>query len=155
MTVFMAPALEATPWGSRARRPGPRRLAGRLPAFSAGLTSGLAVLLLAGITHGQGTKAQPVIQSSGPPQAEQAIRASYRCLGHFDAVDLTALFFNRAPAELVLLEGETATRLPQQRAADGALYASGNQSFRLRGDNATWQPARGISLRCSTQPSRP
>lgn len=151
MTLFMAPALEATPWGSRAHR----RLAARLPVLTAGLTSGLAGVLLALIALGREANAQPGIQVEGPPQAEQAIRARYRCLGRFDAVDLTALFFNRAPAELVLLEGETATRLPQQRAADGALYASGNQSFRLRGDNAIWQPARGISLPCTTQPGRP
>ena len=45
---------------------------------------------------------------------EAAIRATYLCQGRFDAVRLTALFFNGEPREVVLLQGEQAVRLPQQ-----------------------------------------
>ena len=64
-------------------------------------------------------------------EPETAVRATYLCRGRFDAVQLTALFFNAEPREVVLLQGEQATRLPQQLAADGARYASGGQSFWL------------------------
>ena len=47
-------------------------------------------------------------------EPEAAIRATYLCQGRFDAVRLTALFFNGEPREVVLLQGEQATRLPRQ-----------------------------------------
>ena len=85
-------------------------------------------------------------------QADQAIRASYRCLGRFDAVDVTALFFNRPPSELVLLVGETATRLPQQRSADGGRYADGDQEFWIKGDRATWRIGQAPPMTCGPKP---
>ena len=47
-------------------------------------------------------------------EPEAVIRATYRCQGRFDVVRLTALFFNGEPREVVLLQGEQATRLPRQ-----------------------------------------
>ena len=90
--------------------------------------------------------------SAGPLQPEQAIRASYRCRGRFDAVDLTALFFNRSPAQVVLLVGQTATRLPQQLSADGGRYAAGDQQFWVKGDRATWQIGQAPPMTCVPTP---
>ena len=126
MLLLMAPTLEVNPLGSR--------------PWSLGLCLAAALAL---------------IPPAGAVAAEQAIRASYRCLGRFDAVDVTAFFFNRAPAELVLLLGETATRLPQARAADGALYASGDRSFRLRGETASWSFGRAPAMVCQVRPVTP
>ena len=81
-------------------------------------------------------------------QAEPAIRASYRCLGRLDAVDVTAFFFNQAPAEVVLLVGETATRLPQQLAASGSRYAAGDQEFWIKGEQALWTFGKAAPMRC-------
>jgi membrane-bound inhibitor of C-type lysozyme len=92
------------------------------------------------------------LQAIAAPEAEQAIRADYRCLGRFDAVDVTALFFNQAPAELVLLVGETATRLPQRRAADGGRYGAGNQEFWIKGDQASWRQGSAPPMRCGPRP---
>lgn len=86
-------------------------------------------------------------------RAEPAIRASYRCQGRFDAVDLTAFFFNQTPAEVVLLVGETATRLPQQRAASGSRYATADQAFWIKGDQAVWTLGQGVPMRCGPAPS--
>ena len=85
-------------------------------------------------------------------QAEPGIRAEYRCLGRFDAVDVTALFFNQAPAELVLLEGQSATRLPQLPSADGGRYGSADQEFWIKGERARWSRAKGVVMQC--QPIR-
>ena len=91
-------------------------------------------------------------EASKPAQPDQAIRASYRCLGRFDAVDVTALFFNSAPSELVLLVGETATRLPQQLSADGGRYAAGDQEFWIKGDHATWRIGQASPMTCGPKP---
>jgi len=95
-----------------------------------------------------GPAAPPREVDPATSEAEQAIRADYRCLGRFDAVDVTAFFFNRSPAEVVLLVGETATSLPQQPAADGARYAAADQSFWIKGDQARWQLRQAPPLRC-------
>lgn len=85
-------------------------------------------------------------------EAELAIRVAYRCLGGFHAVEVTALFFNRPPAALVLLVGETATRLPQAPAASGARYADGNQSFWIKGDRASWSIGGAAPMGCGPAP---
>jgi len=82
---------------------------------------------------------------------EAAIRATYLCQGRFDAVRLTAFFFNGEPREVVLLQGEQATRLPQQPSGSGARYGAGNQSFWLKGDQATWQFAAGATYSCGPE----
>ena len=82
---------------------------------------------------------------------EAAIRATYLCQGRFDAVRLTALFFNAEPREVVLLQGEQATRLPQQPSGSGARYGAANQSFWLKGDQATWQFAGGATYSCGPE----
>ncbi|MEI8251327.1 MAG: MliC family protein, partial [Synechococcus sp. ELA057] len=74
--------------------------------------------------------------------------------------DVTALFFNRVPAELVLLVGETATRLPQLRAASGARYGGADQEFWVKGDRAVWSLGRAPAMACEAQagaggPARP
>ena len=84
-------------------------------------------------------------------EPEAAIRATYRCQGRFDAVRLTALFFNAEPREVVLLQGEQATRLPQQPSGSGARYGAGNQSFWLKGDQATWQFGAGAAYSCGPE----
>jgi len=84
-------------------------------------------------------------------EPEAAIRATYRCQGRFDAVRLTALFFNAEPREVVLLQGEQATRLPQQPSGSGARYGAGNQSFWLKGDQATWQVGAGAAYSCGPE----
>ena len=84
-------------------------------------------------------------------EPEAAIRASYLCQGRFDAVRLTALFFNGEPREVVLLQGEQATRLPQQPSASGARYEAGHQSFWLKGDQATWQFGLGATYSCGPE----
>lgn len=86
-------------------------------------------------------------------QAELGIRAEYRCLGRFDAVDVTAFFFNQSPAELVLLEGQSAIRLPQLPSADGGRYGAADQEFWTKGDRARWSPAKGVVMQCQP-PSR-
>lgn len=86
-------------------------------------------------------------------RAEEAMRVRYQCLGRFDATEVTALFFNKAPSEVVLLVGrEGALRLPQQRAANGARYADGTDIFWIKGDRANW--TRGTTMTCQTVPSR-
>ena len=84
-------------------------------------------------------------------EPEAAIRATYRCQGRFDAVRLTALFFNGEPREVVLLQGEQAIRLPQQPSGSGARYGAGNQSFWLKGDQATWQFGAGAAYSCGPE----
>jgi membrane-bound inhibitor of C-type lysozyme len=70
------------------------------------------------------------------------------------------LFFNQAPAELVLLEGESATRLPQLPSADGGRYGSADQEFWIKGDRAVWSLGRAPAMACEAQagaggPARP
>jgi membrane-bound inhibitor of C-type lysozyme len=83
-----------------------------------------------------------------PLRAEEGLRATYRCEGRFDAVDLTAFFFKANPAAVVLLEGLGARRLPQAIAASGARYSDGSTSFWIKGDRATWIRNGDISYRC-------
>ena len=88
---------------------------------------------------------------AGAAVPEAAIRATYLCQGRFDAVRLTALFFNAEPREVVLLQGEQAVRLPQQPSGSGARYGAGNQSFWVKGDQATWQFAAGATYSCGPE----
>lgn len=132
---------------SRAMR---RGFSVRLPwlvpvATAAVLGAGSGVSGLGPATAAPGAPAAPVAPALA---AELAKRADYRCRGRFDAVDVTAFFFSRSPAEVVLLEGETATRLPQQLAADGARYAAADQSFWIKGDQARWQRGQLPPLPC-------
>ena len=91
------------------------------------------------------------LSSCSSARAEEAIRARYLCLGRFDATDVTALFFNKAPGEVVLLVGsEGATRLRQQQAASGARYGDGDEEFWIKGDQATWTRGRARTLTCKT-----
>jgi membrane-bound inhibitor of C-type lysozyme len=84
-------------------------------------------------------------------RADTAIRARYLCQGRFDATDVTALFFNKAPGAVVLLVGsEGATRLPQLPAASGARYGDGNEEFWIKGDQATWTLGRAPAMTCKT-----
>ena len=92
------------------------------------------------------------VTAAEPLEPEQAIRASYRCLGRFDAVDVTALFFNRAPAEVILVVGETATRLPQLPSASGARYGAADQEFWIKGDRASWRVGQGPAMACGPKP---
>ncbi|MEB3198901.1 MAG: MliC family protein [Synechococcaceae cyanobacterium] len=85
-------------------------------------------------------------------RAEEAIRADYRCLGRFDASDVTALFFRRSPAEVVLLEGLQAVRLPQALAASGARYSDGRDSFWVKGDQASWSRGKAPTRQCIPRP---
>ena len=64
---------------------------------------------------------------------------------------LTALFFNGEPREVVLLQGEQAIRLPQQPSGSGARYGAANQSFWLKGDQATWQFGAGATYSCGPE----
>ncbi len=84
--------------------------------------------------------------------SERKVR--YGCHGEFDHRQVTALFFNQPPAEVILLleNGQAgAVRLPQQRSASGARFSDGNESFWVKGDSATWQ--RGGTYQCKA--SRP
>ncbi len=109
------------------------------PSRNARLRMALATLLTASAS----------LSSNGSASAEEAIRAHYLCLGRFDATDVTALFFNKAPGEVVLLVGsEGATRLPQQPAASGARYGDGNEEFWIKGDQATWTRGRAPTMAC-------
>jgi membrane-bound inhibitor of C-type lysozyme len=84
-------------------------------------------------------------------EPEAAIRARYLCQGRFEAVQLTALFFNAQPREVVLLQGEQAIRLPSQSSASGALYGAGAQSFWVKGDRATWDMNQTPAYACQIQ----
>lgn len=85
---------------------------------------------------------------AAPLRAEPAIRAEYLCKGRFDAVPVTALFFKGQPSELVLLEGQTALRLPQALSASGARYSDGQQTFWVKGDQASWQRGQAPAYAC-------
>lgn len=116
--------------------------------FSVPASLSLVAALGLGLPAGLAAPPPPASQ-----EAEQAIRASYLCRGRFDATELTALFFNRDPAEVVLLVGETATRLPRQLSGSGSRYAEGDQEFWIKGEQASWRlgahPA--TVLRCTAQ----
>lgn len=122
--------------------PTPCRRAARRPRPQALTAACLAMSLTAAPT--------PMHAAAEP---EQAIRASYLCRGRFDAVELTALFFNHEPSEVILLVGETATRLPRQLAASGSRYAAGGQEFWIKGDQADWRlgPHPAATMRCRTR----
>ena len=90
----------------------------------------------------------PRIASAETGEPDQGGRATFRCLGRFDAVEATALFFNREPAELVLLVGETATRLPRVLAASGVRYGAADQVFWIKGDRASWSLGKAPAMAC-------
>jgi len=77
----------------------------------------------------------PLLPLPLPLQAEQAIRADYRCLGRFDAMDVTALFFNQAMA------------------ASGSRYAAADQEFWIKGDEASWRLGAAPPMGCGPLPS--
>ena len=89
---------------------------------------------------------------AGPAHAEEAIRADYLCKGRFDATAVTAFFFNQSPSEVVLVMGEGARRLPQAMSASGARYASGTETFWIKGDSATWQLGKAPASSCNVKP---
>ena len=93
--------------------------------------------------------ASAALMPSAGGRAEEAIRARYVCKGEFDATEVTALFFNGRPSEVVLLTGsEGATRLLQGPSGSGARYGQGDDVFWIKGDQATWQQGRARALQC-------
>ncbi|MEB3104640.1 MAG: MliC family protein [Cyanobacteriota bacterium] len=92
---------------------------------------------------------------AAPAPAEEGILARYLCRGRLDAVELTALFFNREPAAVVLLEGETARRLPQLVSASGARYGEPGETFWIKGDQATWQRGAAPAYSCASVSAEP
>ena len=86
-------------------------------------------------------------------QAEPGIRAEYRCLGRFDAVDVIAFFFNQDPSEVGRLGGQGGTRLPRLPSGDGGRYGAADQEFWIKGDRARWSRAKGVVMQCQS-PSR-
>ena len=100
------------------------------------------------------------LMTSGAGQAEAAIRVRYLCKGQFDATEVTALFFNDRPSEVVLLTGSKgATRLLQGPSGSGARYSQGDEVFWIKGNQATWQQGRARGLQCevssgSREPTR-
>lgn len=134
-----APAGRACSTAAQQGGPGPLRRC----AFGLGLSLGLAGLFAAPALRAAPSAREP----------EQAIRARYLCTGRFDAVELTALFFNEDPSEVILLVGETATRLPRQLAASGSRYAGGDQEFWIKGERARWRlgPHPAAKMECTTQ----
>lgn len=93
--------------------------------------------------------ASATVATTGAGQAEGAIRTRYLCKGQFDATEVTALFFNNRPSEVVLLTGsEGATRLLQGPSGSGARYSQGDDVFWIKGDQATWQQGRARALQC-------
>jgi membrane-bound inhibitor of C-type lysozyme len=94
--------------------------------------------------------AASLLAASMGARAEEPTRATYLCVGTFDATEVRALFFSGPPGEVVLLTGtEGASRLLQQPAASGARYADGTEVFWVKGDQASWQRGRGRTLQCS------
>ena len=90
--------------------------------------------------------------AAGSARAEEAVRADYLCKGRFDATPVTAFFFNQSPSEVVLVVGEGARRLPQAMSASGARYASGTETFWIKGDSATWQLGKAPAYSCDVKP---
>ncbi len=85
---------------------------------------------------------------AGVVRAEAGIRADFLCKGQADAVELTAFFFNDRPTAMVLLVGEGATRLFQTISASGARYSDGQQTFWVKGDQASWQQGAAPAYAC-------
>ena len=83
-------------------------------------------------------------------RAEEAIQARYVCKGALEATEVTALFFNGQPSEVVLLSGSTgAERLLQGPSGSGARYIQGDAVFWVKGDQASWQQGRSTRpLQC-------
>jgi len=83
-------------------------------------------------------------------RAEEAIRARYVCKGALEATEVTALFFNGQPSEVVLLSGSAgANRLLQGPSGSGARYSEGDEVFWIKGDQASWQRGRSTrTLQC-------
>ena len=94
--------------------------------------------------------AAAVLPVLAPARADEGIRADYLCKGRFDATRVTAFFFNEAPSTVVLLVGESARRLPQAMGASGARYVSGEETFWIKGDTATWQLGKAPAYTCDT-----
>lgn len=113
----------------------------------------LALQALNSVLIGLMTVAAPALPTAAAPEPEQAIRATYLCRGRFDAVQLTALFFNGEPSEVILLVGEMATRLPRRLAASGSRYASGSQEFWIKGEQASWRlgPHPAATMHCDSR----
>jgi membrane-bound inhibitor of C-type lysozyme len=102
--------------------------------------AGLAAALAAGSLPGSIVRAEEL-------PSERLVQ--FACHGESDHRQLTALFFNEPPAEVVLLyeNGQAgAVRLFQQRSGSGARYGDGSQTFWVKGDTAIYQ--RGGSYQC-------
>ena len=115
-----------------------------------GIASGAGVRRIGGGLVAGVALVAALLPGLAPARADEAIRAEYLCKGRFDATRVTAFFFNAAPSAVVLLVGETARRLPQARGASGARYASGEESFWIKGDSATWQLGKAPAYTCDT-----
>jgi membrane-bound inhibitor of C-type lysozyme len=93
--------------------------------------------------------ASAALMPSAGGRAEEAIRARYVCKGEFDATEVTALFFNGRPSEVVLLTGSAgASRLLQGPSGSGARYSQGSEVSWVKGDQASWQRGRTRALQC-------
>lgn len=53
----------------------------------------------------------------------------------------------------MLLEGQSAMRLPQQLSADGVRYGDAENEFWVKGDRASLSRAKGVVMECQP-PSR-
>lgn len=114
-----------------------------------------ATALLALVATSAATLNRPG-QISRAEELPRQLKVRYGCHGALDYRELTALFFNQAPAEVVLLfnDGQAgAVRLLQQRSASGARYGDGVESFWIKGDTATYK--RGGGYQCKVIPSAP
>ena len=92
-------------------------------------------------------------QNSSAEELPSERKVLFSCRGEFDERPITALFFNQAHAEVILLfeDGRAgAVRLPQQRSASGARYGDGVESFWIKGDTATY--TRGGAYQCKVIP---
>ena len=85
--------------------------------------------------------AQPIALGEG--LTDEKI-VSYGCSGEFDYREITALFFDSSPAEVVLRwhlsdADQGGIRLLRQRSATGVLYTDGTYSFWVKGRSAIYQ----------------
>ena len=85
--------------------------------------------------------AQPI--ALGEELTDEKI-VQYGCSGEFDYREMTVLFFDSSPAEVVLrwrMNGADrgGIRLLRQRSAAGVRYTDGSQSFWVKGKSATYQ----------------
>ena len=109
-------------------------------------TVGLALLAGLATTMAAGQLPGSIVRAEELPR-ERLVR--FACHGEFDHRQLTALFFNEPPAEVVRLNenGQAgAVRLLQQRSGSGARYSDGSQTFWVKGDTASYE--RGGSYQC-------